>query len=104
MISNMGPLGNLMSMVPGMSPEIAALSNTEGTKKLKRMMCIMDSMTTAELESDGRMFWVNTSPDPNRNTAVERVQRVAKGSGCHIREVEELFMQHRKFAEIVKKM
>ena len=33
-----------------------------------------------------------------------RTQRVARGSGTSVREVQELLMQYQKFAQMVKKM
>jgi hypothetical protein len=51
-ISKMGPLSKLMGSIPGMPTDMLAGSEEEGTKRLKRMMCIMDSMNETELDSD----------------------------------------------------
>ena len=49
------------------------------------MIYIMDSMTTKELECDGRIFIKEPS----------RIVRVARGSGCAVVEVEMILQQHR---------
>lgn len=46
-----------MGMIPGMGPDVLPPgSEQEGTRRLKRMMTIMDSMTNDELDSDGKIF------------------------------------------------
>src|SRR6266496_5684894 len=56
-------------------------------------MTIMDSMSEAELDSDGKIFL----------TQPKRIQRIARGSGTSVREVEELLLQHKAFQGMVKK-
>lgn len=56
------------------------------------MIYIMDSMTTKELESDGRIF----TKEP------ERIIRVAKGSGCSAVEIEMVLQQHRMMGSMAK--
>ncbi|KAK0549514.1 Signal recognition particle [Tilletia horrida] len=60
-IMGMGPLSKLAGMIPGMGNMLGAMSGPNGEdetgSKMKRMVYIMDSMTTAELDSDGRMFY-----------------------------------------------
>lgn len=46
-VAKMGPLSKLMGNIPGMPAEMMAGTEQEGTKRMKRMMCIMDSMTDA---------------------------------------------------------
>jgi signal recognition particle subunit SRP54 len=85
-IMSMGPLSKVMGMLPGMSPEmLSAVGDEQGNNKLKTFMCIMDSMTGAELDSDAKVFYENTS----------RVQRVAIGSGTTVIEVQQLLMQYK---------
>jgi signal recognition particle subunit SRP54 len=59
------------------------MNDEHGAGKIKKMMCVMDSMTDQELDSDTKLFYTQTS----------RIYRVARGSGATIREVEELLMQ-----------
>ena len=81
-------------MMPGLPEEFVKMGDKEGTQRLKKFMCMFDSMTEKELHSDGKMFKQQTS----------RIYRVAMGSGTMVREVEEMLMQCTKFAEVVKKM
>ncbi|KAJ3005986.1 hypothetical protein HKX48_000349 [Thoreauomyces humboldtii] len=94
MISGMGSMSKIMSMMPGLPPEMAEMSEKEGGKGMKRMVCIFDSMTEKELDSDGKMFYSQHS----------RIYRVAKGSGTTVRDVEALLMQFSKFAHVMKQM
>ena len=50
---------------------------------MKRMTVIMDSMTEAELDSDGKVF----------QTTPSRVYRLARGSGATVRDVEAMMAQ-----------
>ncbi|KAI8815430.1 signal recognition particle 54kDa [Cladochytrium replicatum] len=90
MISGLGPLSKIMGMIPGLSQ----LQNADGTSRLKKFMCIMDSMTEEELDSDGKILTLQPS----------RIYRVARGSGAMVRDVEELLVTSKSFAEMVKKM
>ncbi|KAL9936479.1 hypothetical protein V8E36_004547 [Tilletia maclaganii] len=60
-IMGMGPLSKLAGMIPGMGNMLGAMNGPNGEdeagSKMKRMVYIMDSMTTAELDSDGSMFY-----------------------------------------------
>jgi len=93
-ISKMGPLSKLMGSIPGMPADMLAGSEEEGGKRLKRMMCIMDSMNDAELDSDSTPFYTHPT----------RVIRVARGSGTSVHEVEEILAQYKRFQGMVKTM
>ena len=88
----MGPLTNIASMIPGLSNIMSQVGEEETSKKIKNMIYIMDSMTTKELESDGRIF----TKEP------ERIIRVAKGSGCSAVEIEMVLQQHRMMGSMAK--
>lgn len=93
-IMKMGPLSKMAGMIPGLAAMTGGLDDAEGSAKLRRMICVCDSMTTAELDSDGRLFVNQPS----------RMVRVARGSGTSVREVEDLLTQHRMMAGMAKKM
>ncbi|CDH48672.1 signal recognition particle 54 kda protein [Lichtheimia corymbifera JMRC:FSU:9682] len=93
-ISKMGPLSKLMGSIPGMPADMMAGSEEETSRRFKRMMCIMDSMTDAELDGDNKVFEKERS----------RIMRVARGSGTSVHEVEEILKQYTKFAQMVKTM
>lgn len=78
-------------------------TDDEASVRLKRLICITDSMTPAELDSDGLLF-MKMGKDGKPVGVSKRVRRVAKGSGASIREVEEVLMQHRMMANVAKQM
>lgn len=93
-IMKMGPLSKMAGMIPGLANMTGGLDDEEGGMKLRRMICICDSMTLAELDSDGKIFIQQPS----------RMTRVARGSGTSVREVEDLLTQQRMMAGMAKKM
>jgi signal recognition particle subunit SRP54 len=85
MMRRMGPLENILGMLPGMS-NMPGLSIDE--KQLKRTEAIVLSMTKQE----------RTRPDILN---ARRRQRIARGSGCTVTEVNELL---RRFDQMRKTM
>ena len=81
MMRKMGPLENILGMLPGMS-NVPGLSVDE--KQLKRTEAIMLSMTSEE----------RTRPDILN---ARRRQRIARGSGCTVTEVNDLL---RRFGQM----
>lgn len=69
--------------------------------RMKRMIYITDSMTSAELDSDGSPF-MELGKDGKPVGLTWRVTRVARGSGTSVREVEELLCQYRMMANMAK--
>ena len=90
-IMKMGPLDKVINMIPGMSNIMPEGSEKEASKKIKRYLCIMDSMTDAELSCKAKI-------DDNR------AKRIARGSGCSILEVKFMMEEHKRFSKIVEKM
>jgi signal recognition particle subunit SRP54 len=91
MMRRMGPLENILGMLPGMS-NVQNLSIDE--KQLKRTEAIVLSMTNEE----------RTRPDILN---ARRRQRIARGSGCTVTEVNDLlrrFDQMRKMMKSAGKM
>jgi signal recognition particle subunit SRP54 len=93
-IMKMGPLSKMAAMIPGLSNMMGGMDDDEGSKKLKTMIYICDSMTEKELDSDGKVFVEQPT----------RMVRVARGSGTSVREVEELLTQHKMMEKMAKKM
>ncbi|KAA8494173.1 Signal recognition particle 54 kDa protein [Porphyridium purpureum] len=91
-ISKLGPLGKVMGMIPGMSEMIPKGKEEEGGARVAKFCSIMDSMTDDELDNAKVTF----SPS--------RILRVARGSGCHPRLVEELLVEHKRFRQVVERM
>jgi signal recognition particle subunit SRP54 len=96
-IMKMGPINQIMGMIPGFSTDFLTKGGEkESSARLKRMMCIMDSMNDKELDSnDGSKIF---SKNPGR------YHRVARGAGVSAKEVQDLITQYVKFAQVVKKM
>ncbi|KAJ3105907.1 Signal recognition particle [Phlyctochytrium bullatum] len=93
-ILNMGSMSKMMGLMPGIPQELLQFSDQEGSARIKKFLCMLDSMTEQELDSDGKIF----EKEPTR------VIRVAKGSGNPVREVEEMLLQCRKFGDVIKTM
>ncbi|GJN91006.1 hypothetical protein Rhopal_004020-T1 [Rhodotorula paludigena] len=80
-VMNMGPLSNLTSMIPGMSDMLGGAGGEgEAARRMKRVAFIFDSMTTAELDSDGSMF----RDDPKDKKAIEARDKDKKGKGKEV--------------------
>ena len=88
-------------MIPGLPQDLLSGGDEESGIRMKRMIYITDSMTAAELDSDGSLF-IKTSKDGKPVRLTGRVLRVAKGSGTSVREVEELLVQYRVMANMAK--
>eukprot|EP00607_Mallomonas_marina_P007836 CAMPEP_0182418038 /NCGR_PEP_ID=MMETSP1167-20130531/2498_1 /TAXON_ID=2988 /ORGANISM="Mallomonas Sp, Strain CCMP3275" /LENGTH=506 /DNA_ID=CAMNT_0024592003 /DNA_START=76 /DNA_END=1593 /DNA_ORIENTATION=- len=97
-VMKLGPLSKVMGMIPGMPSWMSQQTaggggggGDGGNDRIKVFMCIMDSMTNAEL--DGK---VDFSPS--------RLLRIARGSGTHPEYVQVLLKCHKQFEGVVKKM
>eukprot|EP00741_Cyanophora_paradoxa_P020412 tig00021254_g19703.t1 len=91
-ILKLGPLSKVMSMIPGFGQELITKGKEkESVQRIKNFMTIMDSMTDEEL-------------DGQKQLVAGRVQRIARGSGRSIREVEELMGEYKRFSKVVEKM
>lgn len=89
----MGGMSSMMSMLPGMANVIPPSSDKETQARLKRMMCIMDSMTDKELDhTTGQMI-----------SERSRIERWARGSGTTVPEVEVLLAEYKKLQEMFGK-
>ncbi|KAF1334392.1 Signal recognition particle protein srp54, partial [Globisporangium splendens] len=94
-VMKMGPLSKVMSMIPGMAGMEQMLNmgggEEENSKRLRRFLFMMDSMTDAELDGLVQLT-------PSRQT------RVARGSGCQLYEVEFLLKCHKQFSTVVGRL
>lgn len=100
-VMNMGPISKIASMIPGLPQDMLQGSDEEGSRRMKRMIYITDSMTAMELDSDGSPF-MEMGKDGKPTGLTWRVTRVARGSGTNVREVEELLCQYRMMANMAK--
>jgi signal recognition particle subunit SRP54 len=90
-LQKMGPMGQIMQMIPGMSQLMPKGAEAEGVKRIKRFMVMMDSLTDAELDCDVQLN-------------ERRRWRVAKGSGSSAAEVTQLLDEYKRMEKMVGKM
>lgn len=90
-IRNLGPLSQILSMLPAQLTQGMDSFADLGQAQLKRFMIIMDSMTNYELDEKE----INTIKDKD-----SRIRRIALGSGTSIQDVQALFAGYKKFKKL----
>jgi signal recognition particle subunit SRP54 len=90
-MTNMGGIGNMLDKVPGMSQLPAAAKARVDDGAFQKMEVIIDSMTAQE-----RRF-----PDVINGS---RKQRIAKGSGTLVPDVNRMLKQHKQMQKMMKKV
>jgi signal recognition particle subunit SRP54 len=91
-VMKMGPLDKVVNMIPGMSNlMIPQGKEKEASNKIKKNLCMMDSMTDEEL-------------DRKKKIDEGRMKRIARGAGCLPQEVHDMLEEYNKFAKMVEKM
>jgi signal recognition particle subunit SRP54 len=89
MVSSMGPLQQIMKMIPGLGlnvpPEMIEMSE----ERLGKFKIIMDSMTEKELKTPKTIHFSN-------------IKRIARGSGTSTRDVKELLDQYNMMKKLFK--
>jgi signal recognition particle subunit SRP54 len=79
-IMKLGPLGQLMQMMPNMGLPTGPNTEKDAVSNMKKFLTILDSMNEKELDSDGKPF----------KTQPSRVARVADGSGTSDEQVTQV--------------
>ncbi len=90
-IRGMGPLGQILSMIPGVAGKIDDEEAQAGEREIMYMEAIINSMTKAE----------RSNPDiinPSRK------RRIAAGSGTDVAQVNRLLKQHRQMKTMMKQL
>jgi signal recognition particle subunit SRP54 len=89
-ITKLGPLGQIMEMIPGFSTISKKISSDDiGDKNLKRMEAILYSMTVRERRNPNL---INGS----------RKRRIAQGSGTTPQDINQLLNQFKQMQKILK--
>lgn len=88
-VRNMGPLGKILEMFPGMSGKITDETAQAGEQEIKYLEAIINSMTKAE----------RANPDII-NPA--RKRRIAAGSGTDVPRVNRVLKQYKQMKEMMK--
>ena len=98
-VLKMGPIGNLMEMLPGMGELLkqAKSKGVDSNQKLQSYICIMDSMTKQEMDDPELLGKKSKSRD-------SRIKRIARGSGRSVKDVTELLQQYTVLEANIKKM
>jgi signal recognition particle subunit SRP54 len=90
-IRKMGPIGQLIEMVPGISALSRKLPQGTDERQLKKVEAIIFSMT----------------PDERHNPNIidgSRRRRIAQGSGTTLQDVNQLLNQHRQVQKLMKQL
>jgi signal recognition particle subunit SRP54 len=83
-VNKMGSVNSIMSMIPGMSSQMMGEGSEQANvNKVKKSICIIDSMTQDEL--DGKV-----------TLSESRITRVARGSGVTVQKVTQLIDEYKR--------
>lgn len=92
-VRSMGPLNELVGMMPGMNKALrgVTLDEAEAERQLKSVEAIILSMT----------------PEERRNPRLlnaSRKRRIARGSGTTVQQINQLLSQHRQMKDMLNKL
>ncbi|MEJ5307796.1 MAG: signal recognition particle protein [candidate division WOR-3 bacterium] len=87
-LKKMGPLGDIIKMIPGVGNRIKLTGIEE--ENIKKVEAIINSMTKEE----------RRNPELLNNKS--RVKRIAKGSGTSVAMVKQLLVQHKNMKKMIK--
>ena len=90
-LKQMGPVSQLLDMIPGMSKLTAGVSPDVTDKQMKVIEAIINSMTPGERRNP-------------RIISGSRKRRIARGSGTSVMEVNELLSQFRQMQRMMKQL
>ena len=90
-IKKMGGMGSILSMMPGMGSQLSGVDMDEGEKSMRRVESIILSMTKEKRANPNLM-------NPSRK------QRIARGAGVEISEVNRLVKQFDQMKKMMKQM
>ena len=90
-IKKMGGMGSILSMMPGVGSQLSGIDMDEGERSLRGVESIILSMTKEERANPGLI-------NPSRK------QRIAKGAGVDVSEVNRLVKQFDQMKKMMKQM
>ena len=90
-VRNMGPLGKILEMFPGMSGKVSDEDAAAGEAQMRRTEAIIQSMTKREREKPSII-------NPSRK------RRIAAGSGTRVEDVNRLLKQFEQMQKMMKMM
>jgi signal recognition particle subunit SRP54 len=89
MVSDMGPLGKLMNMLPGVGGKMSKEQMEAAQTRIKQFKVIMNSMTKEEMETP-------------RIIKAARIRRIARGAGVEAADVRALLKQYDNSRRMVR--
>ncbi len=90
-VRKMGPIGQLMEMIPGMNKMAGGVDMSGAEEELKRIEAIIQSMTIEERKNP-------------KILKASRKRRVAAGSGTSVQEVNSLLRQFKEMQRMMKQL
>jgi signal recognition particle subunit SRP54 len=87
----MGPLSQIMDMIPGLSGLAGEIPEEETDKQLVKIEAMISSMTSAERHNPGII-------------GGSRKRRIADGSGTTVQEVNQLLGQFRQVQKMMRQV
>ncbi|KAK9862886.1 hypothetical protein WJX84_007935 [Apatococcus fuscideae] len=92
-ILKMGPMGQMMSMIPGFSNSglFTKGRENESQARIRKFMTLMDSMTEKELDENNIKVLQETS----------RIERIARGAGRHPHDMLELLEEYKRLRQLI---
>ncbi|WP_346292570.1 signal recognition particle protein [Sphaerothrix gracilis] len=93
LMKNMGSLGGIMKLIPGMANKISSDQLEQGEKQLKRVESMINSMTLQERKNPELL-----SSSPSRR------RRIASGSGHKEKDVSKLISDFQKMRSLMQQM
>ena len=93
LMKNMGSLGGIMKLIPGMAGKISDDQLQQGETQLRRVEAMINSMTKAERKNPELL-----SGSPSRR------RRIAKGSGYQDKDVSKLVSDFQKMRSMMQQM
>ena len=91
MLKQMGPLSQLLEMIPGFSQISRDIPEEVTDQQLKRVEAIINSMTREERRSP-------------RILNASRKRRISRGSGTTVQEINQLLAQFRQMQRMIKQI
>lgn len=88
-VKKMGPLGQVLELVPGLNKVAKDISMVDAEKQMGRTEAIINSMTLKERRNP-------------RVLNASRKRRVARGSGTSVQEINQLLLQFRQMQKMMK--
>ena len=90
-VFKMGPLDQVLSMIPGLGGQVKDVDTAAGEREMRRAVAIIDSMTPGERRDHAL---INGS----------RRKRIARGSGTSVEDVNRLLKQFVQMKKMLKVM